>query len=185
MNPLAAQVRIEPVGPADLQNVRALAEGIWRVSYAGLLSPGQIEYMLDRMYSPERLLQDWGSGVVFEWPVVEGVPVGYMATQADPTSAVLHLHKLYVLPDFQGKGLGGRLLEHSFQAASQAGCRRVRLHVNKGNHRAIACYRRHGFVQEASVVNDIGGGYVMDDYVMVRGLDTPQGPSVTHPGGAR
>jgi ribosomal protein S18 acetylase RimI-like enzyme len=49
--------------------------------------------------------------------------------------------------------------------------------VNKGNHRAIACYRRHGFVEEASVVNDIGGGYVMDDYVMVRPLDTHQGQS--------
>ena len=185
MNPLAAEVRIEPVGEAELPKVRALAESIWRVSYAGLLSPGQIEYMLAGMYSPERLLQDWQSGIVFEWPVVDGIPVGYMATQADPTAMVLHLHKLYVLPEFQGKGLGGRLLEHAFQAACQAGCRKVRLHVNKGNHRAIACYRRHGFVQEASVVNDIGGGYVMDDYVMVRLLETPHGPSGPCLGGAR
>lgn len=185
MNPLATEVRIEPVGEAELPNVRALAESIWRVSYAGLLSPGQIEYMLDGMYSPERLQQDWQSGVVFEWPVVDGIPVGYMATQADPTGAVLHLHKLYVLPQFQGKGLGGRLLEHAFQTASQAGCRSVRLHVNKGNHRAIACYRRHGFVQEASVVNDIGGGYVMDDYVMVRPLDTLPGNSRPGLGGSR
>jgi ribosomal protein S18 acetylase RimI-like enzyme len=181
----AAEVRIEPAGEADLPTVRALAESIWRVSYAGLLSPGQIEYMLDEMYSPQRLLQDWRSGVVFEWPVVEGIPVGYMATQTDPTAAVLHLHKLYVLPQFQGKGLGGRLLEHALQSASQAGCRRVQLHVNKGNHRAIACYRRHGFVQEASVVNDIGGGYVMDDYVMVRLLETLHGQSGPSLGGAR
>ena len=178
MNPPAAEVWIEPVDEADLPKVRDLAERIWRSSYAGLLSPGQIEYMLDWMYSLERLRRDWTSGVVFHWPIVDQIPVGYMATQTDPHAAVLHLHKLYVLPQFQGKGLGGRLLEHAFQAATQAGCQQVRLHVNKGNLRAIDCYHRHGFLKEASVVNDIGGGYVMDDYVMVRRWDANTAQSV-------
>ena len=182
MNPSAAEVWIEPVDEADLPKVRDLAERIWRSSYAGLLSPGQIEYMLDWMYSPERLRRDWTSGVVFHWPIVDQIPVGYMATQTDPHAAVLHLHKLYVLPQFQGKGLGGRLLEHAFQAATQVGCRTVRLHVNKGNLRAIACYHRHGFLKEASVVNDIGGGYFMDDYVMVRPLDLNTAQSVPSSG---
>jgi ribosomal protein S18 acetylase RimI-like enzyme len=185
MNPSAAEVWIEPVDEADLPKVRDLAERIWRSSYAGLLSPGQIEYMLDWMYSLERLRRDWTSGVVFHWPIVDQIPVGYMATQTDPHAAVLHLHKLYVLPQFQGKGLGGRLLEHAFQAATQAGCRTVRLHVNKGNLRAIACYHRHGFLKEASVVNDIGGGYFMDDYVMVRPLDLNTAQSVPSSGLSR
>ena len=185
MNPSAAEVWIEPVDEADLPKVRDLAERIWRSSYAGLLSPGQIEYMLDWMYSPERLRRDWTSGVVFHWPIVDQIPVGYMATQTDPHAAVLHLHKLYVLPQFQGKGLGGRLLEHAFQAATQVGCRTVRLHVNKGNLRAIACYHRHGFLKEASVVNDIGGGYFMDDYVMVRPLDLNTAQSVPSSGLSR
>jgi ribosomal protein S18 acetylase RimI-like enzyme len=185
MNPPAAEVWIEPVDEADLPKVRDLAERIWRSSYAGLLSPGQIEYMLDWMYSLERLRRDWTSGVVFHWPIVDQIPVGYMATQTDPHAAVLHLHKLYVLPQFQGKGLGGRLLEHAFQAATQVGCRTVRLHVNKGNLRAIACYHRHGFLKEASVVNDIGGGYFMDDYVMVRPLDLNTAQSVPSSGLSR
>ena len=182
MNPSAAEVWIEPVDEADLPKVRDLAERIWRSSYAGLLSPGQIEYMLDWMYSLERLRRDWTSGVVFHWPIVDQIPVGYLATQTDPHAAVLHLHKLYVLPQFQGKGLGGRLLEHAFQAATQVGCRTVRLHVNKENHQAIACYHRHGFLKEASVVNDIGGGYFMDDYVMVRPLDLNTAQSVPSSG---
>ena len=182
MNPPAAEVWIEPVDEADLPKVRDLAERIWRSSYAELLSPGQIEYMLDWMYSLERLRRDWTSGVVFHWPIVDQIPVGYMATQTDPSAAVLYVHKLYVLPQFQGKGLGGRLLEHAFQAATQAGCRTVRLHVNKGNLRAIACYHRHGFLKEASVVNDIGGGYFMDDYVMVRPLDLNTAQSVPSSG---
>jgi ribosomal protein S18 acetylase RimI-like enzyme len=93
-----------------------------------------------------------------------------MATELDHSARVLHLHKLYVLPQHHRRGTGSGLLNQAFQAAWDAGCQHVRLNVNKGNHPAIALYRRHGFVVEASVVNDIGGGYVMDDYVMVRPL---------------
>jgi ribosomal protein S18 acetylase RimI-like enzyme len=42
--------------------------------------------------------------------------------------------------------------------------------VNKGNARAIAFYRKHGFDIAESVVVDIGGGFVMDDYVMGKEL---------------
>lgn len=188
MKPLLASVAIERLAETDLPRIRALAERIWRTSYAGLLSAGQIEYMLDWMYSPERLLQDFRGGVVFDWPLIDGEPVGFLATRPeadDPTAPAgstgpaLHLHKLYVLPEFQGKGIGSRLLGHAVHRAAEAGCRCIRLRVNKGNHRAIACYRRNGFIQEASVVTDIGGGHVMDDYIMVRLVEL--GPEADQP----
>ncbi len=175
MTGTAIQASIEPVAEADLPVIRSLAERIWRVSYPGMISEDQIEYMLGWMYSIERLRQDLRSGVVFEWARFEGTPVGYLATQVESVSAVLHLHKVYVLPEFQGRGIGSRLIDHALRTAESAGCRTVRLNVNKGNSRAVACYRRHGFTQEASVVNDIGGGFVMDDYVMVRPIQRPSG----------
>jgi hypothetical protein len=42
--------------------------------------------------------------------------------------------------------------------------------VNKRNTRAIAAYQRNGFVTADSVVTDIGGGFVMDDYIMAKEL---------------
>ena len=176
MNPSAPPVSIERVLESDLPVIRALAQRIWRLSYPGMISVGQIEYMLDWMYSIERLREDLRSGVVFEWPRFAETPVGYLATRIDAESGVLHLHKLYVLPEFQGKGVGSRLLEHVLRSAGSAGCGSIRLNVNKSNARAIACYLRHGFVRETSVVHDIGGGYVMDDHVMVRPLGAGQGP---------
>jgi len=42
--------------------------------------------------------------------------------------------------------------------------------VNKRNVRAIKAYQRNGFEIADSVVTDIGGGFVMDDYVMAKDL---------------
>ena len=48
--------------------------------------------------------------------------------------------------------------------------RRLILSVNKRNARAIAAYKRNDFAVAESVVTDIGGGFVMDDYIMAKGL---------------
>jgi RimJ/RimL family protein N-acetyltransferase len=44
------------------------------------------------------------------------------------------------------------------------------LNVNKQNLRAIRAYERNGFFVREAVVVDIGGGFVMDDYVMAKRL---------------
>jgi ribosomal protein S18 acetylase RimI-like enzyme len=46
------------------------------------------------------------------------------------------------------------------------GCDALVLAVNKRNEGALAAYAKHGFAIVESVVKDIGGGFVMDDYVM-------------------
>jgi len=55
-----------------------------------------------------------------------------------------HLH-LDLLPSVQGAGLGRRLLEEFFAAASAAGAGGVHLGVSAGNERAIGFYARLGF----------------------------------------
>jgi ribosomal protein S18 acetylase RimI-like enzyme len=80
------------------------------------------------------------------------------------------LHKLYLLPELQGRGLGSRLLQHCEQEVRAAGAHRLILSVNKRNAKAIAVYQRNGFVIAESVVTDIGGGFVMDDFIMAKEL---------------
>ena len=80
----------------------------------------------------------------------------------------MKLHKLYLLPELQGRGLGSRLLQHVEHEVGAGGARRLILSVNKRNVRAIKAYQRNGFVIAESVITDIGGGYVMDDYVMAK-----------------
>jgi ribosomal protein S18 acetylase RimI-like enzyme len=61
-------------------------------------------------------------------------------------------------------------LQHCEREIRKSGARRLILSVNKRNARAIAAYQRNGFVIAESVVTDIGGGFVMDDYVMAKKL---------------
>jgi hypothetical protein len=49
---------------------------------------------------------------------------------------------------------------------------RLRLRVNKRNAAAIRSYLRSGFVFQEDVVTDIGSGFVMDDYVMEKGIES-------------
>jgi ribosomal protein S18 acetylase RimI-like enzyme len=99
-----------------------------------------------------------------------GVLAAYMALQL-VAAAAMKVDKLYVKPALQRRGLGGRLLRHAAAVAREAGCGVLELAVNRGNVNAIAAYGRHGFSVREAVVKDIGGGFVMDDYVMVRKLD--------------
>jgi len=78
------------------------------------------------------------------------------------------LHKLYLLPELHSRGLGSRLLQHVEREVRAGGGRRLMLSVNKRNAKAIAAYRRNGFVIADSVVTDIGNGFVMDDYIMAK-----------------
>jgi len=80
------------------------------------------------------------------------------------------LHKLYLLPELHGRGLGSRLLEQVESEVRQIGAGRLILSVNKRNVKVIAAYQRNGFVIAQSIVTDIGGGFVMDDYVMAKNM---------------
>ena len=159
---------IRVAGEPDIPLIRQLADRIWRACYPGIISTAQIDYMLGWMYSEEQLARDLRNGVRLELVEVAGVASGFVATERDAASGLLKLHKLYLLPECQGRGVGQRLLGHVRQLARDSGCRAVELRVNKSNHRAIRAYERAGFVLREAVVADIGGGFVMDDFILER-----------------
>jgi len=161
---------------ADLPAISALADVIWRAHYPGIISHEQIEYMLERMYNLETLRDDLLLRCVrFDRLLVGPDMIGFAASGPE-APAVIKLHKLYLHPDFQGRGFGSLLLRHCASEASKAGARRLILAVNKNNAKALAAYLRNGFTIMDSIVVSIGGGFVMDDYLLGKDLD-----ALTHP----
>jgi ribosomal protein S18 acetylase RimI-like enzyme len=167
----AQSIRITDATEADLAPVADLAGVVWRAHYPGIITHGQIDYMLARGYSREALLRfltEPGAGLLLAHAGerLAGFAAYYRADDPDEVK----LDKLYVHHDFHGTGVGSRLIAHVEESARALGCGTLILNVNKNNAKAIRAYQRNGFVVRESVVVDIGGGYVMDDFVMAKSL---------------
>jgi len=162
-------VEIRPLGDAstDIEAVRQIAYATWPDTFRDILTAAQIDYMLAWLYASDRLHQQVQTGEhVIHLAEVDGMPVGFVAHQLDhPMPGTSKIHKLYLLPTQQGKGIGRMLVDTVRKAARDAGQHSLVLNVNKYN-RATEFYLANGFTQAGEEVIDIGGGYVMDDYIM-------------------
>lgn len=148
----------------DIELIRELTFKVWPQTYAGLLSQQQIDYMLDMMYSPQSLRQQMEGGAQFIIVNEGEEPVGFASYQEiKPT--LYKLHKIYVLPSQQGKGTGRYLIDHIIDEIKKKGATSLQLQVNR-NNKAKTFYEKLGFTVLEEIKLDIGGGFVMDDYVM-------------------
>lgn len=154
----------------DVPTLRALAERIWWEYYPPLIGTAQVEYMLGRMYAEETIRHELHEGVVWELVLNEAEPIGFYAVTAVADGSA-KLNKLYLLPELHGHGRGQAMIERACATARHLGARELLLQVNKGNERALRAYERNGFRRVQEAVFDIGGGFVMDDYVLSRTLD--------------
>ena len=156
----------KPVTETDIAAVRALAQQIWRDYYPGIITLEQVDFMLAKMYDPEVIRNELAVGTVWEWILRNNETVGYLSYEHDTPSARVKLNKLYVLPSFHGHGIGRQMLDHVKARAARLGAGHVYLTVNKQNARAIRAYQAAGFHIVEAVVTDIGGGFVMDDFIL-------------------
>ncbi len=156
---------------ADLPAISKLAGVIWRACYPGMITHAQIDYMLARMYAPEVLRDEIHSQEIrYDCLLVDGKLAGFASCGPASERGVVKLHKLYLLPELHGRGLGSCLLQHAEREVRAAGAHHLILAVNKRNAKAIKAYQRNGFEIADSIATDIGGGFVMDDYVMSKNL---------------
>ncbi|MDE0297934.1 MAG: GNAT family N-acetyltransferase [Candidatus Poribacteria bacterium] len=73
---------------------------------------------------------------------IRGIDVGFFATSN--TSEALRLHQLFILPEYQGRGIGSACMTRIVNRANIAK-KPVMLQVLKINARAAAFYQRIGF----------------------------------------
>jgi GNAT superfamily N-acetyltransferase len=157
------------IRPADLDDINIigfLAQQIWPATYGDILSAEQLKYMLKQIYSPRALRRQMVNEHQ-QFLIVEQAeePIGFASWSAMPVPGVYKLHKLYVLPGRQGKGMGRTLLQVIFDAIRPEGATKLRLNVNRYN-KARQFYERMGFTVIGEEDIDIGHGYFMNDYIM-------------------
>lgn len=163
---------ILPATADDIPVLRDLAHRIWHAHYPGIIAREQIDYMLARMYDAEVIRGELATGVAWDLARHAVEPAGFSAYAFEAGTRRVKLHKLYLLPALHGQGFGRQMLEHIKAGSAALGAREIILQVNKQNIRALRAYERAGFKVREAVVTDIGGGFVMDDFILALELPT-------------
>ncbi len=148
--------------------VGSLAREIWTEHYIPIIGREQVEYMLSKFQSKQAIKEQIASGLLY-FLIQEGRDfIGYIAIQSRGDE--LFLSKIYVRSSHRAKGLGKKALQFVETIARDRGLRKITLTVNKNNTGAIRAYEKIGFRNVGSLVQDIGGGFVMDDYAMEKAM---------------
>lgn len=153
---------------ADCAVIATLADRIWRQHYTAIIGTEQVDYMLARFQSATAIAAQVQEGYLYCLAVGAAGAAGYFAVQ--PQGESLFLSKFYVLAGQRGQGYGRQMMAEVARIAQVQGCDRITLTVNKHNEQTLTIYQRLGFMVEEAIVTDIGGGFVMDDFRLVKSL---------------
>ncbi len=150
---------------SDIPIIRSMAAHAWIPTYVPILGREQVDYMLSLFYTPQNLeTQMTIEGQEFFLCHDGEVPVVFAAV-SPIGSGSFKLHKLYVIPECQGKGAGRYVLNHLVSLLRERGITELTLNVNRYNHNAIRFYEAYGFTRIREEDIDIGSGYFMNDFV--------------------
>lgn len=150
----------------DIPLLQQLAEKSWNSAYANILSQDQIDYMLQEMYSHEEISNQLKNPNYHYYLILnDNHAAGFIGFEFHYEQDTTKLHRIYLLEEFKGKGLGKKAMNFLKEKVSETSDNRIILNVNKDNS-AQKIYESQDFKVFAEDVFDIGNGYVMDDYLM-------------------
>jgi ribosomal protein S18 acetylase RimI-like enzyme len=172
-------IAVRPATAADIPAIRAVAAVTWRATYAGLIAAPDIEWFLERAYSEAQIARtlDWLSDGYLVATDEESV-VGYAMAGPDREGAA-EVWAIYVLPDYQGKGVGHALWERATAHLWAGGYVECTLWVVAGNTAARRFYERHGAVAVGERLDEVGESRVAEIQYRVR-LHPPRDRASPH-----
>jgi diamine N-acetyltransferase len=159
----------------DIEIIQSIARKTWPIAFREILSENQITYMLEMMYSNRALTEQidvlrhryllaYEEKEEPEGP--SGIYTGYLSYELNYNNFnKTKIHKIYILPQFQGCGYGKALIQEVKKIALSNGNKSLTLNVNRNNN-AIDFYKTLGFKIMAEEDIDIGNGFLMEDYKM-------------------
>lgn len=148
----------------EIASLSKFAQEVFIDYYNNLIGSNQANYMADLFLSEKAIKQLIEQGAVFRVLLEKEQYIGFSEYLKDGDR--LFLSKLYLLREYRGKRLGRMLINDCITYAKNNQLKAIYLTVNKHNTNSYQMYLHMGFENIDSQVNDIGNGYVMDDYIM-------------------
>lgn len=148
----------------DIKNIADLADIIWHEHFIPIIGIEQVEYMLEKFQSYNALKKAVDKdGYVYFMAYDNDVFCGYSGIKPEEDN-VIFISKVYVESSHRKKGIASKLIDAIKSAYPEY--KKLWLTVNRHNTEPVSVYKRMGFCVTREQAADIGGGFVMDDYIM-------------------
>jgi len=157
---------IEVSDEASINKTERLAKEIWRQHYLPIIGKDQVEYMLEKFQSKQAIYEQIQNGFIYYLIKINDDYLGYLSVLPKEDTGELFLSKIYIRLEQRGKGYGNMTMDFVESLARRRNLNRITLTVNKHNADSIKAYQKMGFRIVDSIVQDIGDGFIMDDYGM-------------------
>jgi ribosomal protein S18 acetylase RimI-like enzyme len=163
-------IAIRQAKKTDFSLIREIAFRTWPSTYGSILSKEQLDFMLNIFYSLENLALNVNQNQSFFIISENEIPLGFLGIEHHfEEKPITKIHKIYILPNNQGKGIGKSAIDFVIKSALENQNDKIILNVNRFN-KAVAFYQKMDFkiIQEIDI--EIGNGYLMEDFVMEMSL---------------
>jgi ribosomal protein S18 acetylase RimI-like enzyme len=152
---------------SDINRIADLAKLIWNQHYLSIIGQDQVNYMLDKIYNYESLLNQFSElNHLFFLISLNGKDIGFISISSR-NEEDFFIHKFYVDQDCANTGIGTQILS---QLEKKLSPKTISLTVNRQNFKSINFYFKNNFKIKSVEDFDIGNGYVMNDFVMYKTL---------------
>lgn len=152
----------------DQEKLAKLADEVWHEYWPPIIGKAQADYMVDKFQSVDAISFDMAEHGYEYWFVVDenDKVVGFTGGREEWETNRYFISKIYLVAGERGKHYASKIIGFYTDLCHERGFRAMYLTVNKHNELGLRAYKGKGFTIIESVVNDIGGGFVMDDYIM-------------------
>lgn len=139
----------------DYDSLYDFMRPLWLETYGAILPKAQIEFLLEKYFSPSGIAHHRALGYRYQKIGEFGVLVTLEKEKE------IYIDKLYLLPTARGKGVSKAVFDELKTSGKE-----LTLNVNQANERAVRCYLKNGFFIERSMDIVLGNGMINSDYEM-------------------
>lgn len=158
-------IHIKLASEKDLTTISKLAEIIWNDHYVPFIGQQQVDYMLAKIYNYESLIEQLNiKKHIFYLIEKDSEAIGFLSISSENKQDYF-LHKFYIDQQKSNSGIGTEVLNLLVKNIAP---KSLTLTVNRQNYKSINFYFKNHFKIDRVEDFDIGNGYEMNDFVMIR-----------------
>lgn len=149
----------------QVREIADLAKVIWNEHFTPIIGKDQVDYMVEKFQSYPALKEQISEGYEYYQIFSGGEFCGYTGIRPGEDNR-LFLSKLYLKKESRGHHLATGAFSFLKEICRERGYSAIWLTCNKHNDNSLGVYRHFGFEIIDTQEADIGGGFIMDDYIM-------------------